>query len=182
MYLIILGPPGAGKGTQSVLIAQKLGLKHLSTGEILRKAVSDGTPLGLKAKEVMDAGNLVSDDIMIGIIKEAISGDEAKKGFILDGFPRTIQQAAELDKIMELLGYSSAKVINITLDDNELIRRMLGRGRIDDTEETIKNRLNVYKEQTAPVKEHYSKKSAVFDIYGIGGINEINERILEVLK
>lgn len=130
----------------------------------------------------MDSGNLVSDDIMIGIIKEAISDESAKKGFILDGFPRTIQQAEELDKIMDSLGYSSARVINITLDDNELIRRMLGRGRKDDTAETIKNRLNVYKEQTAPVKEHYSKKSAVFDIYGIGSINEINDRILEVLK
>lgn len=182
MYLIILGPPGAGKGTQSILIAEKLGLKHLSTGEILRKAVTDGTPLGLKAKVVMDAGNLVSDDIMVGIIKEAISAEDAKKGFILDGFPRTIEQARELDSIMESLGYDTAKVINITLDDNELIRRMLGRGRVDDTEETIKNRLSVYKAQTAPVKKHYSSKSAVFDIYGIGSISEINSKILEVLK
>ena len=104
MYLIILGPPGAGKGTQSILIAEKLGLKHLSTGEILRKAVTDETPLGLKAKEVMDSGNLVSDEIMVGIVTEAISADDAKGGFILDGFPRTIEQAKELDKIMESLG------------------------------------------------------------------------------
>lgn len=182
MYLIILGPPGAGKGTQSILIAEKLGLKHLSTGEILRKAVTDETPLGLKAKKVMDSGNLVSDEIMVGIVTEAISADDAKGGFILDGFPRTIDQANELDKIMDSLGYSSAKVINITLDDEELVRRMLGRGRKDDTEETIKNRLKVYKEQTAPVKQHYSSKSAVFDIYGIGSISEINDKILEVLQ
>ncbi len=181
MYLIILGPPGAGKGTQSVLVAEKLGLKHLSTGEILRKAVTEGTELGLKAKEVMDAGNLVSDDIMIGIIKEAISAEDARKGFILDGFPRTLQQAVQLDKIMESLGYDGLKVINITLDDNELIRRMLGRGRKDDSEETIKNRLKVYCEQTAPVREHYKQNTAVFDIYGIGTVNEINSRILEVL-
>jgi len=159
-----------------------MGLKHLSTGEILRKAVTDGTPLGLKAKEVMDSGNLVSDEIMVGIIKDAISDDNARKGFILDGFPRTIEQARELDKIMDSLGYNSAKVINITLDDEELVRRMLGRGRKDDTEETIKNRLKVYKDQTAPVKEHYSSKSAVFDIYGIGSISEINDKILEVLQ
>lgn len=182
MYLIILGPPGAGKGTQSILVAEKLKLKHLSTGEILRQAVTDGTELGLKAKEVMDSGNLVSDEIMIGIIKDAISGEDAKKGFILDGFPRTLEQARELDKIMESLGYDTLRVINITLDDEELMRRMLGRGRKDDTEETIKNRLKVYKEQTAPVKEHYSSKSAVFDIYGIGSISEINDNILGVLK
>jgi adenylate kinase len=182
MYLIILGPPGAGKGTQSVLVAEKLKLKHLSTGEILRKAVADGTDMGLKAKEVMDAGNLVSDDVMIGIVKEAISAEDAKKGFILDGFPRTLEQARELDKIMQALGYDEIKVINITLDDEELIRRMKGRGRKDDCEETIKNRLKVYKAQTAPVKEHYSSKSAVFDIYGIGSISEINDKILEVLK
>lgn len=182
MYLIILGPPGAGKGTQSILVAEKLKLKHLSTGEILRQAVTDGTELGLKAKEVMDSGNLVSDEIMIGIIKDAISNEDAKKGFILDGFPRTLEQARELDKIMESLGYDTLRVINITLDDEELMRRMLGRGRKDDTEETIKNRLKVYKEQTAPVKEHYSAKSAVFDIYGIGSISEINDNILNVLK
>ena len=181
MYLIILGPPGRGKGTQSVLVAEKLGLKHLSTGEILRKAVTVGTELGLKAKEVMDAGNLVSDEIMIGIIKEAISADDAKGGFILDGFPRTLKQAIELDSIMEELGYCDLKVINITLDDDELIRRMLGRGRVDDTRETIKNRLRVYREQTAPVREHYLQNSAVFDIYGIGSITEINARVLEVL-
>jgi adenylate kinase len=181
MYLIILGPPGAGKGTQSILIAQKLGLKHLSTGEILRKAVADGTELGLKAKEIMEAGNLVSDDIMIGIIKDALSLPDAKKGFILDGFPRTLEQARQLDKILDELGYRDLKIINITLDDDELVRRMLGRGRKDDTAETIQNRLNVYKEQTAPVREHYLAKSAVFDIYGIGSIEEINNKVLESL-
>ncbi len=182
MYLIILGPPGAGKGTQSILVAEKLKLKHLSTGEILRQAVTDGTELGLKAKEVIDSGNLVSDDIMVGIIKDAISKEDAKKGFILDGFPRTLEQARELDKIMDSLGKDAIKVINLTLDDDELVRRMLGRGRKDDTEETIKNRLKVYKSQTAPVREHYGLKSAVFDIYGIGSISEINDNILAVLK
>ncbi len=182
MYLIILGPPGAGKGTQSVLLAKLLSIKHLSTGEILRKAVTEGTELGLKAKAVMDAGNLVSDDIMIGIIRDAISTDDAKNGFILDGFPRTLKQAVELDKIMIELGYEGLKVINITIDDDELVRRMIGRGRVDDSAETIKNRLSVYKGQTAPVREHYMQKSAVFDIYGIGNINDINNEIVALLK
>jgi adenylate kinase len=181
MYLIILGPPGAGKGTQSLLIAQKMGLKHLSTGEILRKALTEGTPLGLKAKEIMESGELVPDDIMIGIIKDALAKSDAKKGFILDGFPRTLAQAVELDKILQELGYSDIKVINITLDEDELVRRMLGRGRKDDTVETIKNRLRVYKEQTAPVKEHYLKKSTVFDVYGIGTIDDIYSKIEETI-
>lgn len=181
MYLIILGPPGAGKGTQSILIAQKLGLKHLSTGEILRQAVTEGTELGLKAKEIMEAGNLVSDDIMVGIVKDALAMDDAKKGFILDGFPRTLEQAKQLDNVLDELGYSDVKVINITLDDDELVKRMLGRGRKDDTAETIQNRLNVYKGQTAPVREHYLAKTAVLDTYGIGSVEEINEKILSSL-
>lgn len=181
MYLIILGPPGAGKGTQSVLISKRLRLKHLSTGDILRHAVTKGTALGLKAKQIMEAGNLVPDDIMIGIIKEVLSDENAKKGFILDGFPRTLAQAVELDNILDELGYKDLKVINITLDDDELIRRMLGRGRKDDSRETIENRLKVYREQTAPVREHYKQKSAVFDVYGIGTIDEINNKIQEAL-
>ncbi|MCI0717112.1 MAG: adenylate kinase [Chlorobi bacterium] len=181
MYLIILGPPGAGKGTQAALIASKLNINHLSTGEILRNAVKNGTELGLKAKEIMEAGNLVSDEIMIGIIKEALATKEMKKGFILDGFPRTLVQAAELDRILDELGYKDIRVLNITIDDKELIKRMTGRGRKDDSKETVKQRLKVYKEQTAPVKEHYDKKSVVFDVYGIGNIDEINTKIYKIL-
>ena len=182
MYLIILGPPGAGKGTQSILIAKKLGINHLSTGEILRKAVTEGTELGLKAKKIMESGNLVSDEIMVGIIKEALSKDEMKKGFILDGFPRTLHQAVQLDKILKELGFQDINVLNITLEDEELIKRMMGRGRKDDNDETVKQRLKVYKEQTAPVKEYYVIKSVVFDVYGKGNIAEINTRIHQVLS
>jgi len=182
MYLLIFGPPGAGKGTQSVLIAKKLGIKHLSTGEVLRNAVKEGTPLGLKAKAIIESGSLVSDEIMVGIIYEALKNGEMKKGFILDGFPRTLKQAAALDVLLSELGLPQVKVINIHVDDSELIKRMLGRGRKDDTIETIKHRLKVYNEQTKPVKEYYLKKSTVFNIEGNGTINEINERIINMLK
>ncbi|MGH2574297.1 MAG: adenylate kinase, partial [Ignavibacteria bacterium] len=170
-----------GKGTQSKLIAEKLGLKHLSTGEILRKAVKDKTELGLKAKEIIVSGKLVSDEIMIGIIRDSLSKPDMKNGFILDGFPRTLQQAVALDKILKELNFNRVAIINITADEDELVKRLLGRGRTDDSPDTIKKRLRVYWEQTAPVKEHYSKKVKIMDVYGIGGIEEINQKILKVL-
>lgn len=182
MYLLIFGPPGAGKGTQSVLVAERLGLKHLSTGEVLRKAVTEGTELGLKAKEIIESGTLVSDDIMIGIIYEALKKGDMHNGFILDGFPRTLKQAAALDVLLSELGFPQVKVINILVDDDELVKRMLGRGRADDTEETVKHRLNIYKEQTLPVWEYYNKKGAVCNVEGLGSIEEINNKILDMLK
>ena len=182
MQIIVLGPPGAGKGTQSLLIAQKLGLIHLSTGEILRKAVDDKTGLGLKAKEIMDKGHLVSDEIMIGIIRDAISKDEVKKiGFILDGFPRTLKQAIALDEILMELGYNDLKVINLVADEDELLKRLKGRGRSDDTIETILHRRKVHKDQTEPVIDHYRQKFEVFNINGVGSISDINKSILGVL-
>ena len=182
MHLLIFGPPGAGKGTQSVLIAKRLGLKHLSTGEVLRKAVTDGTELGLKAKEIIESGTLVSDDIMIGIIYDVLKYGDMKKGFILDGFPRTLKQATALDVLLSELGLPPVKVINISVDENELIKRMLGRGRADDTEETVKHRLDVYREQTLPVREYYREKGSFCNIEGKGTIKEINNKILEMLK
>jgi adenylate kinase len=182
MYLLIFGPPGAGKGTQSFLIAQKLGIKHLSTGEVLRTAVTEGTPLGLKAKTIIESGCLVSDDIMVGIIYEALKNGEMKKGFILDGFPRTLKQAVALDVLLSELGLPPVKVVNIHVDDEELIKRMLGRGRKDDTKETIIHRLKVYNEQTRPVKDYYLKKSIVYNIEGVGTVEEINDRIISMLK
>ena len=160
-----------------------MGLFTLSTGEILRSAAEAKTPLGLQAKEIMNSGKLVSDEIMVGIVRDALSGQEMKnKGFILDGFPRTLNQAIALDKIFNELSFNDVRIINVIADREVLIKRLMGRGRQDDTLETVTNRLNVYREQTAPVREYYSKEYPVHDINGVGDIDEINNGIVEVLK
>jgi adenylate kinase len=182
MQVIILGPPGAGKGTQSLLIAQKLDLIHLSTGEILRKAVERGTELGLRAKEIMQRGGLVPDDIMIGLVRDTLSLPEMKKGFILDGFPRTLNQATALDGILTDLNFNNVKVVNLVADENELIKRLMQRGRKDDSIETVKHRLEVYHQQTLPIREYYLKRCKVYDIEGVGDIEAINSNIINVLK
>ncbi|MEO8446716.1 MAG: adenylate kinase [bacterium] len=179
--LIIFGPPGVGKGTQADLIAKKLNLEHISTGEILRKAATDGTDLGKRAKEIMDKGNLVPDEIMNGIVKDTLKNIN-KDGFILDGFPRTLEQAKALTQIFKELNLTDIRVINLKADENEIVKRLLKRGRSDDTKETIVNRLKVYYDSTAPVKNYYNDSANVADIMGMGEIEEINNGILEALK
>ncbi len=181
MYsLLIFGPPGVGKGTQAKLIAEKFGLFHLSTGEYLRKAIEEKTELGKKAKQIVDSGSLVPDEIMIGIVKEALKNNVTENGFILDGFPRTVPQAQALEKIFEEFNYKNILVLHLTANEEELIRRLLNRGRGDDTEETIRYRLRVYEESTKPVIDFYDGKT--ININGVGEISKINSEIFEKLK
>ncbi len=180
--VVFLGPPGAGKGTQAVRIAEKYNVPHISTGDILRAAVKEGTELGKVAKEYMDKGELVPDEIIIGIIRERLSQEDVKRnGFLLDGFPRTLPQAEALDKLLEELGMPLDKVIYLNVDDEEIVKRLLARGRADDTEEIIRNRLKVYREQTAPLIDYYTAKGLLVEINGVGDINEITKKIEETL-
>ena len=214
MRVILLGGPGSGKGTQAQFITEKFGIPQISTGDMLRAAVREGTPLGLEAKKVMEAGHLVSDPIILGLIKDRILHDDCQNGFLLDGFPRTIAQADGL----AAMGVNIDHVLEIAVDDEEIVRRLSGRRvhpssgrtyhvlfnpprnenlddetgeplvqRKDDNEETIRNRLAVYHEQTKPLIGYYQQKSGegqlkYSTIEGVGGVQEITAKVLTALS
>ena len=184
--LILFGPPGAGKGTQAVKIAQKYNWKHVSTGDILRAEVSQGTPLGLQVKAVMEAGHLVSDELLIEIMKSVFMKNEDAGGFVFDGFPRTLNQAHELDKLLCRLNHSVKQVISLEVDEEELVIRLLKRameqGRVDDTEEVIKNRLVQYHKHTKPLQQYYIDKGIYTEVHGVGGIEDIFESLCKAIK
>lgn len=186
IHLIFLGPPGAGKGTQAKIIAKNYNIPQISTGDILRNAIQNGTELGKKAKEYIDSGKLVPDQIVIEIIKERIQESDCINGFLLDGFPRTLKQAEELDQLLKTLNKEINYVINIDVPETEIINRLLNRakieGRTDDTEPVIKNRMKVYYEQTYPLIDYYNKKGILKNISGIGKIEEITKRIIEAIN
>lgn len=208
--LIILGPPGAGKGTQAVRIADRLGIQHISTGDLLREAVSEGTELGNKAKDFMNKGLLVPDEVILGMISDRLSGD-ASGGWILDGFPRTLAQAEALSSLLEEKGVELGRVILIDVDPELLIKRLTGRRvcdscgavyntaelgkdtkkcekcggtlitRDDDTEETVRQRLEVYSKQTSPVIDYYDETGLLVSIDGSSSIEDITSEIMEEL-
>jgi adenylate kinase len=180
--VVFLGPPGAGKGTQAVRISQKHLIPHISTGDILRSAVKEGTELGKLAKTYMEKGELVPDDVIIGIIRERLEKEDvAKNGFILDGFPRTLPQAEALDELLKEINMELDKVLYFEVPEEELIKRLLSRGREDDTREVIERRLEVYKTQTQPLIDYYEEKSLLVKIEGTGEIEEITKRIEEAM-
>eukprot|EP00605_Chrysophyceae_sp_TOSAG23-4_P000132 GSChrysophyteH1.ASY1.ANO1.151.1 assembled CDS len=172
-HTIFVGPPGAGKGTQAPIIKEEYCLCHLSTGDMLREAVKNGTDMGKKAKAVMDAGKLVSDDIVIGIIEDALKAPECAKGFILDGFPRTVPQAQALDRVLAKSGKKIDSVVNLAVDDQVLVKRVTGRlihaasgrsyNRGDDTEEKLVTRLAEYHSKTKPILDHYASVTTNID-------------------
>jgi len=184
MNIILFGPPGAGKGTQAELIIKKYNLPHLSTGNIFREAIKNETPVGLKAKAFIDEGELVPDEVVVEIVAEALENEVYDNGCIFDGFPRTEFQAISLDNILENKQSGSTIVVSLVVPDEELIRRVLsrGQGRTDDTEEGMQNRLSVYRNETKPVFDHYLSQKKAFEVPGIGSVNEIHERIVDILE
>jgi adenylate kinase len=183
--LLLLGPPGAGKGTQAQLLVERYGIPQISTGEMLRAAVAAETGIGIQAKAVMERGDLVPDEIVIGVAEERLAQDDAQRGFILDGFPRTGAQAAALDALLERLGTPLERCVALTLDEDEIVRRLLKRaeieGRSDDNEEAIRHRIAVYLAQTQPLVAHYEAQGIVRRVAGAGDVEEVAKRIEEAL-
>jgi adenylate kinase len=190
MNFILLGPPGAGKGTQAKVLVDKYGVVQLSTGDMLRAAVASGSELGKEAKAVMDAGKLMPDDIMVGIISARIAEPDCANGFILDGFPRTTAQADALDKMLEEKGLPLNHVIEISVNDAVLIDRINSRvaetpeaeRRDDDNAETLKRRLDVYHEQTAPILPYYDSRGMLTKVDGMQAIDEVSQQIEAIIS
>ena len=191
MRVVLLGPPGAGKGTQAQIIAGQLGVPAISTGDIFRANVSGETDLGLQAKSYMDAGDLVPDEITVAMVKDRLAEDDAKVGFLLDGFPRTITQAEQLRDSLHELGQRLDCVLELVVDEDELVRRLSGRRvlvdgqwvqRDDDKPETVRYRLRVYREQTAPLSGWYRSEGLLTQIGAIGAVEEVTQRAMDALE
>ena len=185
--LILFGPPGSGKGTQSEKLIARYGFKHLSTGDILRSEIANKTALGMEAKSLMDKGQLVPDEVVIGMIRSALENNPGVPGFLFDGFPRTTAQAEALDRLLEQKNAEIGVVLALQVPDEELISRMINRartsGRSDDADEQVqRKRLEVYLRDTLPVAKHYAQKNRVMEIYGVGTVDEIFGKLSEEIE
>lgn len=185
MRLIIMGPPGAGKGTQAAFIAEKYGIPAISTGDIFRANVTAGTPLGLEAKRYMDAGEYVPDEVTNSMVRNRIAEEDARAGFLLDGYPRTVAQVAELDGMLADAGLELDAAVVLTVERDVIVERLLHRatieGRADDTEEVIRRRQEVYEEQTAPLVDVYRGRDLLVEVNGLGEVDEVTQRVFAAL-
>jgi adenylate kinase len=186
MRIVLFGPPGAGKGTQAGRISAALGIPHISTGDMLRAAVASGSELGERVKSVLESGRLVSDDLIGEAVQVRLAAGDAGPGFLLDGFPRTVAQVEILDRILDGSGRKIDKVVMLEASEDIVVERLLGRaakeGRSDDNEQTIRERLRVYRDQTAPVADIYRQRGALVEVDGIGTIGEVFSRVMDKLK
>jgi len=186
MRLVLLGAPGSGKGTQATRLREHLQVPHISTGELLRAAVASGSALGVKAKAVMEAGNLVSDDIVLGMLEERLLKPDTGNGFILDGYPRNLAQARALDGLLDRIGQPADVAVQLDVATELLVDRLSGRakleGRADDSPDAVRKRLAVYSEQTAPVVDFYRNQGKLACVHGEGGMDEVFVRILEAIN
>jgi len=180
--LVLVGPPGAGKGTQAVRLAERLDVPHISSGDLFRANLQPGaeTQLGLEARRYIDAGDLVPDSVTIAMVRERLAEDDATKGFVLDGFPRNLSQASSLELILAERGEDIDAVVEFQVPEDELVRRLLGRGRTDDTEDVIRRRQEVYRAETAPLLDHYRDRLVTID--AVGAVEEITDRISDALR
>ncbi|MBC2682219.1 adenylate kinase [Corynebacterium anserum] len=179
MRLVLLGPPGAGKGTQASLLSDALKIPHISTGDLFRANISNGTDLGKQAQEYMDAGKLVPTEVTANMVRDRLNQEDARNGFLLDGFPRTIEQAELLEKMLQDDGTKLDAVVNYVVSEDVVVDRMLARGRNDDNEETIRTRLEVYRTETAPLIEHY--QDILVNIDAEGTVEDISTTTLDAL-
>jgi len=186
MRLVLLGPPGSGKGTQAARLKVKLGVPHISTGDMLRAAVAAGTPTGLKAKAVMDAGKLVSDDILLAMLEERLSQDDVKNGFILDGYPRNLAQADALDHLLAKIGQPLDAVVKLEVPSQAIIDRVKIRfeaeHRKDDNPDVVRDRLQIYAQETAPVADFFARRGKLQVVDGVGQLDEVTARVRHALN
>jgi adenylate kinase len=186
MHIILFGPPGVGKGTQAKILSERFHIPHISTGDMLREEIKLQTDLGIKAKVLMDAGNLVPDNIMVGMIRSVLQSKKCANGIILDGFPRTVEQAEALELMMEELHITLKRVLSIEVTEEHIMERLMKRSetehRADDTAETIAKRITIYKKSTAPVKDYFESRGLLVTVNGEGAVEEVSKRMLTALQ